>query len=119
MRKVKLIAHPKSPPESKKKWPNERKGEDGSERPIKLPIDPINSTYIRPIGESGEDSLDLNSFDEPLLVDVGSESLHIEVPKATINENGSTLVIFLVSPRAIQSPSVQQILEKYLHIRPV
>lgn len=54
-----------------------------------------------------------------MFVEVGYGSLHFEVPQSPNNENGLVDSIVLVSPDAVQSPSVPQILERELHIQPV
>lgn len=83
-----------------------------------MPKVPTESTQIRPGVISSEASFDLNSVEETLLVEVGYEPLHIEFNHVEVNENGSMLTIVLVSPQVVQIYSVQQILERDLHIQP-
>lgn len=83
---------------SKQNRPDERKGEDVSERLIDLPVVAIESTQIWPVEGSGEASLDHNIVMGPLSVEAGYEVVHIEVPHSKANDNMSTLVIV---PQAI------------------
>ena len=79
----------------------ERKGEDASNRSNDLPLVPNESIKIGPAQGSGEESSGHNIDDEPLLVEEGYRDLHIEVPIAVANDNGSMLTIIPISAQVV------------------
>lgn len=68
---------------------------------------PPNSTCIQPVEEKCEDPSDHDLVEELLSVEVGFRAIHISVPKASSNDNGSILTIVLASLPVAQSPSMQ------------
>ena len=62
-----------------------------------MPIDPPELTQVQAIEESGGTSYEINIVEEPLSIEEGYGSLHIEVPQSQTNEKGSVLAIVPVS----------------------
>ena len=80
MRKESTTANQKVPPQSRQNRQGMRTDQDASETLPEIPIAQPESSQNQQLEESGEDSSYLSIIEEPLLVEVGYGSLHIEVP---------------------------------------
>lgn len=97
MIKERLNYFPKSPTTSKKNKLDERKGEDVSKRSIEMPKIPTKLTQIQTSFISCDSSSDLNPSMEPLLVEEGYVSLHIDFPQTLKTDNVLVLAIIPIS----------------------